>query len=64
MLAEQHDEERERMDEAGFPLEPTAQDERNFRPVKALFHYPLAVSWALWLCVLMLGTRRGVYAGV
>ncbi|HEY6598944.1 MAG TPA: VWA domain-containing protein, partial [Pseudomonadales bacterium] len=45
-------------------IEPTAQDERNFRPVKALFHYPLAVSWALWLCVLMMGTRRGVYAGV
>jgi Ca-activated chloride channel family protein len=45
-------------------IEPTALDERNFRPVKALFHYPLAVSWALWLCVLMMGTRRGLYAGV
>ena len=45
-------------------IEPTAQDARNFRPIKALFHYPLAASWALWLCVLLMGVRRGVYAGV
>lgn len=43
-------------------IEPTAQDERNFRPVKALFFYPLAVSWALWLIVLLFGTRPGMLA--
>jgi Ca-activated chloride channel homolog len=43
-------------------IEPTAQDARNFRPVKALFHYPLAASWALWLIVLSLGSRTGAYA--
>jgi len=44
-------------------IEPTAQDARSFRPVKALFHYPLAASWALWLAVLLFGTRRGIYVG-
>ncbi len=43
-------------------IEPTAQDERNFRPVKALFFYPLAASWALWLIVLSFAARRGAYA--
>ena len=45
-------------------IEPTAQDARNFRPIRALFHYPLAASWALWLMVLLLGARRGAYVGV
>ncbi len=45
-------------------IEPTAQEARNFRPVRSLFHYPLAASWALWLIVLGLGTRRGAYVGV
>jgi Ca-activated chloride channel family protein len=40
-------------------VEPTTQDARNFRPVKALFHYPLAASWMLWLIVLLFGTRGG-----
>ena len=40
-------------------VEPTAQDARNFRPVRALFHYPLAASWALWLIVLLIGPRGG-----
>ncbi len=42
-------------------IEPTAQEARNFRPVRSLFHYPLAASWVLWLLVLGLGTRRGAY---
>ena len=42
-------------------VEPTAQEARNFRPVRSLFHYPLAASWALWMVVLGLGTRRGAY---
>jgi Ca-activated chloride channel family protein len=44
-------------------IEPTAQDARSFRPVKALFYYPLAASWALWLTVLLFGIRRGAYVG-
>jgi Ca-activated chloride channel homolog len=40
-------------------IEPTAQEAREFRPVKALFHYPLAASWALWLMVLLVGGGRG-----
>jgi Ca-activated chloride channel homolog len=43
-------------------VEPTAQEARSFRPVRSLFHYPLAASWLLWLIVLGLGTRRGAYA--
>ena len=43
-------------------IEPTAQDARNFRPIKALFHYPLAASWALWLIVLLFGARGGALA--
>jgi Ca-activated chloride channel family protein len=43
-------------------IEPTAQDARNFRPVKALFFYPLAASWTLWLIVLLFGARPGVLA--
>jgi Ca-activated chloride channel family protein len=42
-------------------IEPTAQDAREFRPVQALFHYPLAASWVLWLTVLGLGGLRGGY---
>jgi hypothetical protein len=44
-------------------IEPTAQEERNFRHVRSLIHYPLAVSWALWLIVLGFAVRRGAYAG-
>jgi Ca-activated chloride channel family protein len=44
-------------------IEPTAQDARNFRPVRSLFHYPLAASWALWLIVLGFAARRGAYVG-
>ncbi len=43
-------------------IEPTAHDARTFRPVKALFYYPLAASWALWIMVLLLGTRIGAFA--
>ncbi len=43
-------------------IEPTAQDARTFRPVKALFHYPLAASWALWIVVLLSGVRMGDFA--
>ena len=43
-------------------IEPTAQDARSFRPIKALFHYPLAASWALWLIVLLFAARGGAFA--
>ena len=43
-------------------IEPTAHDARTFHPVKALFYYPLAASWVLWIVVLLLGTRIGGFA--
>jgi Ca-activated chloride channel family protein len=51
----------ERVYELLDAIEPTAQDAREFRPIQALFHYPLAASWVLWLTVLTLGGWRGGY---
>jgi len=38
-------------------IEPAQQDARTFRPVKALFFYPLAVSWALWIGLMLFDAR-------
>jgi Ca-activated chloride channel family protein len=38
-------------------IEPAQQDARTFRPVKALFFYPLAVSWALWVGLMLFDAR-------
>jgi Ca-activated chloride channel family protein len=38
-------------------IEPAQQDARTFRPIKALFFYPLAASWALWIGLLFFDGR-------
>jgi len=42
-------------------IEPAQQDARTFRPVKALFFYPLAASWALWVGLLLFDARGLVH---
>ena len=38
-------------------IEPAQQDARTFRPVKALFFYPLAASWVLWVGLMLFDAR-------
>jgi Ca-activated chloride channel homolog len=42
-------------------IEPVEQDPREFRPVQALFYFPLTAAWAAWLTVLLWGGSRGSY---
>jgi Ca-activated chloride channel family protein len=42
-------------------IEPAQQDARTFRPVKSLFFYPLAASWALWVGLLLFDARGLVH---
>ena len=42
-------------------IEPAQQDARTFRPVKALFFYPLAASWALWIGLFLFDARGLVH---
>jgi len=39
-------------------LEPVEQTARTFRPIRVLFHWPLAVSWILFTALLLHGTWR------
>ncbi|HCG70397.1 MAG TPA: BatB protein, partial [Gammaproteobacteria bacterium] len=39
-------------------LEPVEQEAELFRPVQALYFWPLAASVALWLLLLLAGFRR------
>ena len=39
-------------------IEPAQQDARTFRPVKALFFYPLAASWVLWVGLMLFDARE------